>query len=74
MGDEVARFSGFVAKPLGDGLLIYFGWPRAHEDDAARAVRSAIAAIAAVSKLSTPAGARLSARIGIATSEVVVGE
>ncbi len=71
---EVVYFGGFVAKPLGDGLLIYFGWPRAHEDDATRAVRSAISVIAAVGKLSTPAGAKLSARIGIATGEVVVGD
>ena len=57
VGDEVARFGGYVAKPLGDGLLIYFGWPQAHEDDAERAVRSAMAAVAAVRGLTTPAGA-----------------
>ncbi|MEX0853007.1 MAG: AAA family ATPase [Bauldia sp.] len=74
VGDEVARFGGYVAKPLGDGLLIYFGWPQAHEDDAARAVRSAIAAVAAVGKLTTSDGATLAARIGIATGEVVVGD
>lgn len=74
VGDEIARFGGYVAQLLGDGLLIYFGWPQAHEDDAIRSLRSAISAIAAVSKLSTPAGARLATRIGIATGEVVVGD
>ncbi|MEO7157520.1 MAG: adenylate/guanylate cyclase domain-containing protein, partial [Vicinamibacterales bacterium] len=74
VGDEVVRFGGYVAKPLGDGLLIYFGWPQAHEDDAERSLRSAISAIAAVGKLRTPAGDRLGARIGIATGEVVVGD
>ena len=74
VGDEVARFGGYVAKPLGDGLLIYFGWPRAHEDDAERAVRSAMAAVAAVRRLATPDGTPLAARIGLATGEVVVGD
>ncbi len=73
VGDEVTRFGGYVAKPLGDGLLIYFGWPRAHEDDAERAVRSAMAAVAAVRRLNAD-GAALATRIGIATGEVVVGD
>jgi class 3 adenylate cyclase/tetratricopeptide (TPR) repeat protein len=74
VGTEVRRFGGTVAKPLGDGLLIYFGWPQAHEDDAARAVRSALASVSAVGKLSTPAGEALAMRLGIATGEVVVGD
>ena len=74
VGDEIARFGGFVAKPLGDGLLIYFGWPRAHEDDAERAVRSALAASGAVRTLVTKDGTTLATRIGIATGEVVVGD
>lgn len=74
VGDAVARFGGFVAKPLGDGLLIYFGWPQAHEDDAERAVRSALAAISSIRGLVTADGTALSARIGIATGEVVVGD
>ena len=74
VGDEVARFGGYVAKPLGDGLLIYFGWPQAHEDDAERAVRSALAASVAVRELVTAEGAPLATRIGIATGEVVVGD
>ena len=53
VADEVRRFGGHVAKPLGDGLLIYFGWPRAHEDDAERAARSAIAIVAAVRQLAS---------------------
>ena len=71
--DEVTRYGGYVAKPLGDGLLIYFGWPQAHEDDAERAVRSAVATIAAVQNL-TAGGMALAVRIGIATGDVVVGD
>jgi predicted ATPase/class 3 adenylate cyclase len=71
---EVARFDGFVAQYLGDGILAYFGWPRAHEDDAERAVRAGIAAIATVGKLATPADQDLAARVGIATGVVVVGD
>lgn len=70
----IARFGGYVAKPLGDGLLIYFGWPRAHEDDAARALRAATAVVAEIPTLETPAGESLAARVGIATGEVVVGD
>ncbi|MBM3522872.1 MAG: adenylate cyclase, partial [Alphaproteobacteria bacterium] len=66
----VTRFEGHVAKFMGDGLLAYFGWPRAHEDDAERAVRAALAMIEAVRGLK---GA-LQLRIGIATGLVVVGE
>jgi class 3 adenylate cyclase/tetratricopeptide (TPR) repeat protein len=73
VGGEVARFGGYVAKPLGDGLLIYFGWPQAHEDDAERAVRAGLAAVSAIGTLSTPAATTLAGRIGIATGEVVVG-
>src|ERR1700738_1894552 len=70
--DTVRRFGGFVAKYMGDGVLIYFGYPQAHEDDAERAVRAALEAIAAVGelKLSVP----LQTRIGIATGLVVVGD
>jgi class 3 adenylate cyclase len=71
---EVRRFGGYVAKPLGDGLLIYFGWPRAHEDDPERAARSAIAIVAAVRQLASTDGTALATRIGLATGEVVVGD
>ncbi len=71
---EVARFEGHVAKFMGDGVLAYFGWPRAHEDEAERAVRTGLAIIPAVAKLRVPAQEPLAARIGIATGLVVVGD
>jgi len=70
----VARFDGHVAKFLGDGVLVYFGWPSAHEDDAARAVRASLDLIAAVSRLRPLSDGALQARVGIATGVVVVGE
>jgi class 3 adenylate cyclase len=70
---EVARVEGHVAKFMGDGVLAYFGWPRAHEDEAERAVRAGLAITTAVGELATPAKERLSARVGIATGLVVVG-
>ena len=69
----VARFDGYVAKFMGDGLLAYFGWPRAHEDDAERAVRTGLAIAAATAALRAPGGDALAARVGIATGLVVVG-
>ncbi|MCG8360486.1 MAG: AAA family ATPase, partial [Kiloniellales bacterium] len=71
---EIARFEGHVAKFMGDGVLAYFGWPRAHEDEAERAVRTGLAATRAVGDLRTPEGQPLAARIGIATGLVVVGD
>lgn len=71
---EITRFEGHIAKFMGDGVLAYFGWPRAHEDDAERAVRAGLAVIAAVSQLRGPNGQPLAARVGIATGLVVVGE
>jgi len=68
----VARFAGFVAKYMGDGVLIYFGYPEAHEDDAERAVRAGIAVIDAVGRLAT--AVRLNVRLGIASGLVVVGD
>lgn len=70
----IARYDGFVAKFMGDGILAYFGYPRAHEDDAERAVRSGLEITAAVAKLDTLAEDRLRVRIGIATGLVVVGD
>jgi class 3 adenylate cyclase/tetratricopeptide (TPR) repeat protein len=72
VAETVARFDGFVAKYMGDGVLIYFGYPAAHEDDAERAVRSGLALIDAVASLAAPQ--RLQVRIGIATGLVVVGD
>ena len=70
----VPTYDGFLARFLGDGVLVYFGYPRAHEDDAERAVRAGLDMLAAVSQLRTPDGDTLSARVGIATGTVVVGE
>jgi class 3 adenylate cyclase len=66
--ESIACLDGHVAKFLGDGVLAYFGWPTAHEDEAGRAVRSALAAIRAVANLRAPDGDALAARIGIATA------
>ncbi len=70
---ETLRFEGHIAKFMGDGVLAYFGWPQAHEDDAERAVRAGLALVRAVGGLAA-AGRPLAARIGIATGLVVVGE
>src|SRR5215471_9590432 len=72
VADTVGRFGGFVAKYMGDGVLIYFGYPEAHEDDAERAVRAGLAVMDAVGRLTTPEP--LNVRIGIATGLVVVGD
>ncbi|MCZ6811536.1 MAG: AAA family ATPase, partial [Planctomycetota bacterium] len=70
----VARFEGNVAKFLGDGVLAFFGWPRAYEDQAERAVRSGLAAVSAVAHLKSEDGRALQARVGIATGMVVIGD
>jgi class 3 adenylate cyclase len=70
----IERFEGHVAKYLGDGVLAYFGWPRAHEDDAERAVRAGLELVEAVTRTEPQTGVRLQARIGIATGQVVVGD
>jgi class 3 adenylate cyclase len=72
VADTVRRFDGFVAKYMGDGVLVYFGYPQAHEDDAERAVRAGLELIAAVAGLNTRTS--LQTRVGIATGVVVVGE
>jgi class 3 adenylate cyclase len=71
-GDVIARYDGFVARYVGDGVLTYFGWPTAHEEDAERAVRAALEIVHTVKRASTTED--LSVRIGIATGPVVVGE
>jgi class 3 adenylate cyclase len=71
---EITRFEGHIAKFMGDGVLAYFGWPQAHEDDAERAVRAGLAVIAAVAQLRVRNRKPLAARVGIATGLVVVGE
>jgi class 3 adenylate cyclase/predicted ATPase len=70
----VERFEGHVARYLGDGVLAYFGWPQAHEDDAERAVRAGLDLVDAVARLEPDAKTRLRTRIGIATGQVVVGD
>jgi class 3 adenylate cyclase len=71
-GDAAARYDGHVAQYLGDGLLVYFGWPSAHEDDAERGVRAALEMVRAVKEIG--AAQPLAVRIGLATGPVVVGE
>ena len=72
VAETVGRLGGFIAKFMGDGVLVYFGYPRAHEDDAERAVRAGLKLVAAVSDLKTHAA--LQTRVGIATGLVVVGD
>ena len=72
VAETVQRFAGFVAKYMGDGVLVYLGYPQAHEDDAERAVRAGLELVAAVSGLKTRAA--LQTRVGIATGLVVVGD
>ena len=72
VAETVRRFGGFVAKYMGDGVLVYFGYPQAHEDDAERAVRAGLELIAAVNALKAPVS--LQTRVGIATGLVVVGD
>jgi class 3 adenylate cyclase len=74
----IARFEGHIAQYLGDGLLVYFGYPRAHEDDAQRAVRAGIGVVEALGQLNTvlarERGVQLGVRLGIHTGLVVVGD
>jgi class 3 adenylate cyclase len=72
VAETVQRFGGFVAKYMGDGVLVYFGYPQAHEDDAERAVRAGLELVAAVGALT--AASPLQTRVGIATGLVVVGD
>ena len=72
IAEVIARFDGFVARYMGDGVLAYFGYPQAHEDDAERAVRAGLAAVEAVREL--PISEPLQVRIGLATGLAVVGD
>jgi class 3 adenylate cyclase/predicted ATPase len=74
VAEAVARFDGHVAKWLGDGASVYFGYPRAHEDDAERAARASIALIETLEGLGRERSVALKVRVGIATGMVVVGE
>jgi class 3 adenylate cyclase len=77
-GKVIGRFEGHIAQYLGDGLLVYFGYPLAHEDDAQRAVRAGLGMVEAVGQLNTrlgqERGLQLAVRLGIHTGLVVVGE
>jgi class 3 adenylate cyclase/tetratricopeptide (TPR) repeat protein len=70
----MTRYGGYVARYVGDGVLVYFGWPVAHEDQAERAIRGGLHAVKAVESLIFFGGLRLNARVGIATGQVVVGD
>jgi class 3 adenylate cyclase len=73
VGEVIARLDGFVANYMGDGVLVYFGYPRAHEDDAERAVRAGLDSIDAVRRVDVKS-VKLQAHVGIATGLVVVGD
>src|SRR5262249_23384801 len=74
----INRYDGFVAKYMGDGILVYFGYPRAHEDEAERSVRAGLDIVEAMAELNAavprPPGVELAVRIGIATGPVIVGD
>jgi class 3 adenylate cyclase len=73
--DAITRFGGHVAKYLGDGVMAYFGWPEAHDNDAERAVRAGLAILDAIAKLNQqPGHAQLAARVGIDSGTVVIGK
>jgi class 3 adenylate cyclase len=74
IAEVVGRFKGFIARYMGDGALIYFGYPQAREDDAERAVRAGLALVAAVTALRSRTASKLRCRIGISTGLAVVGD
>ena len=74
IAEVIGRYQGMIARYMGDGVLAYFGYPQAHEDDAEQAVRAGLALVDAVANLRTNVDAALQVRIGIATGTVVVGD
>lgn len=74
IAEVIARNEGVIARYMGDGVLAYFGYPQAHEDDAEQAARAGLALVDAVANLQTDIGAKLRVRVGIATGMVVVGD
>jgi class 3 adenylate cyclase/tetratricopeptide (TPR) repeat protein len=74
VAEVVRRWDGYVARYMGDGALAYFGWPRAHEDDAERAVRAGLELVQTIAALTPAASSALQVRVGIATGHVVVGD
>ena len=74
IAEVIGRYEGVIARFMGDGVLAYFGYPQAHEDDAEQATRAGLALVDAVADLRTDIGTELQVRIGIATGMVVVGD
>src|SRR5260370_2348846 len=74
IAEVIARNEGVIARYMGDGVLAYFGFPQAHEDDAEQATRAGLALVDAVANLKTDIGTELQVRVGIATGMVVVGD
>jgi class 3 adenylate cyclase len=76
--EAIQRYAGFIARYMGDGILVYFGYPQAHEDEAERAVRAGLAIVRSMAQLNADVGKRyeavLAVRIGVATGSVVVGD
>ena len=72
--NAISRYNGYIARYMGDGVLVYFGYPTAHEDDAERAVRAGLDVVKAVSSLVAPGDVALQSRVGIATGPVVAGD
>ena len=72
--EPIREYGGFVSRYLGDGLLVHFGYPQAHEDDPERAVRAGLAIVGAIGEVLAPNGQSLQVRVGIATGRVVVGD
>jgi len=74
VSDVVRGFGGYISKFLGDGVLVYFGYPQAHEHDAERAIRAGLSLVRSIGQLDTGGGEPLNARVGMATGLVVVGD
>src|SRR5262249_58061154 len=74
IAEVIGRYEGMIARYMGDGVLVYFGYPQAQEDDAEQGVRAGLALVEAVANLRTDFDAALKVRIGIATGTVVVGD
>ena len=74
VAETMARHGGFFARPMGDGALVFFGFPQAHEDDAERAVRASLATVEAVNRIVADDGRALRVKVGIATGVAVVGD
>ncbi|MCA6104937.1 adenylate/guanylate cyclase domain-containing protein [Bradyrhizobium australafricanum] len=74
IAEVIARNEGVIARYMGDGVLAYFGYPQAHEDDAEQATRAGLALVDAVANLQSDVGTKLQIRVGIATGMVVVGD